>query len=84
MPIAPQAAAGKRTEPVVSEPNANKVVPAATLAPAPVEEPPVKRFISQGLRAGGKGKSKYSPPLPVPNSHVESLPIRMAPAAFNC
>ena len=31
----------------------------STLAPAPVEEPPVKLFVSQGLRAGGKGKSKY-------------------------
>ena len=83
-PTVPVAEAGRRTEPVVSEPSANMAVPAATDVPAPVEEPPVKRSVSQGFRAGGKGRSKYSPPLPVPNSQVASLPIRTAPADLSC
>lgn len=42
MPASPHAAAGSRTEPPVSDPSANSAVPAATAAPAPEDEPPVK------------------------------------------
>ena len=56
-PCSPQAAAGRRIEPPVSEPSENIASPAGTEAPAPVEEPPVKRSRSQGLRATGKGRS---------------------------
>jgi hypothetical protein len=38
----PQPAAGALIEPPVSAPSANMAVPAATAAPEPVEEPPVK------------------------------------------
>jgi hypothetical protein len=37
----PQAAAGRRTEPPVSEPSAPNTRRAATAAPEPLEEPPV-------------------------------------------
>jgi len=47
----------------------------------PREEPPVKRAWSQGLRAGGLGRSKCSAPVPVPYSQVASLPISGAPVA---
>jgi hypothetical protein len=80
-PTAPVAPAGSRTEPVVSEPRANIDVPAITDAPQPELEPPVKRAVSQGLRAGGWGRSKYSPPLPVPYSQVFSRPRQMAPCS---
>ena len=39
-PVTPQAAAGRRTEPPVSEPSAPKARRAATAAPEPLEEPP--------------------------------------------
>ena len=34
---------------------------AATAAPVPLEEPPVKCSLDHGLRGGGKGKSKLGP-----------------------
>ena len=40
-PVMPQAAAGRRTEPPVSEPSAPNTSRAATAAPEPLEEPPV-------------------------------------------
>src|SRR3954447_21178984 len=80
MPTTPVAAAGSLTDPVVSDPSANFTRPAATATPAPVLDPPEKWAVSQGFRAGGKGRSKYSPPLPVPYSQVDSLPRQIAPA----
>ena len=56
-PATPQKAAGPRIEPEVSEPMASGTRPAATAAAEPLDEPPVKRVVSQGLRAGGKGRS---------------------------
>ena len=41
MPNRPQNEDGMRIEPPPSVPSANGVMPAATLAPAPAEEPPV-------------------------------------------
>jgi hypothetical protein len=54
-------------------------MPAATAAPVPDEDPPVKYSVFQGLRAGGQGKSKDGPPQA--NSWVASLPSITAPAS---
>jgi hypothetical protein len=51
-PVIPQNAAGLRTEPLVSEPIAPSVNPAATAAAAPLDEPPVKCSAFQGLLRG--------------------------------
>src|SRR5256886_11496165 len=56
-PTTPQSDAGPRIDPPVSEPSATGTRPAATAAPEPVEEPPVKCARFQGLRAGGHGRS---------------------------
>ena len=45
----------------------------------PLDDPPVKRLVSHGLRAGGQGRSKLGPPRA--NSWVASLPMTIAPAA---
>jgi len=47
----PQAAAGNRSDPPVSEPSPAGMAPQATAAAVPAEEPPVMRLGSQGLRA---------------------------------
>src|SRR5204863_441533 len=78
MPARPQKAAGPRIEPPVSLPVPPSTRPAATEAPVPLDEPPVKRVVSQGLRAGGQGRSKLRPPSA--NSWVASLPMTFAPA----
>src|SRR5919112_266534 len=78
-PVMPQNDAGPRIEPPVSEPSAAGTSPAASAAPDPLEEPPVKCSRFQGLRAGGHGRSKHGPP--VANSCVESLPMKTPPAA---
>src|ERR1700737_2782208 len=49
-PTTPQCDAGPRIEPPVSEPSATGTSPAATAAPDPVEEPPVKWTGFHGLR----------------------------------
>jgi hypothetical protein len=51
MPTTPQAAAGSRIEPPVSEPSAPNVMRAATEAPEPLDEPPVTLVSSQGFLA---------------------------------
>ncbi len=81
MPTIPQDEAGLRTLPPVSVPIAMGSIPAATAAPDPDEEPPGWWLGFQGFRAGGHGKSNAGPPSA--NSWVESLPIRIAPAAFS-
>ena len=50
MPTTPQAEAGRRIEPPVSEPSAPLTMRGATEAPEPLDEPPVTREASQGLR----------------------------------
>ena len=77
----PHSAAGKRIDPPVSVPSAAGVSPAATAAPDPLEEPPVKCPMFQGLRAGGQGKSKDGPPCA--NSCVASLPSSTPPASWS-
>src|SRR5215510_6534060 len=60
---------------------AMRTSPAATAAPDPDDDPPVKWSRFQGLRAGGNGRSKLGPPIA--NSCVASLPSRTAPPLFN-
>src|SRR4029077_6516012 len=79
MPARPQKAAGPRIDPPVSRPVPPSTSPAATAAPVPLEEPPVKRLKSHGLRAGGQGRSNEGPPRA--NSWVASLPTTIAPAS---
>ena len=55
--------------------------PAATAAPEPDDDPPVKWSRFHGLRAGGNGRSKLGPPSA--NSCVASLPSSTAPPALN-
>src|SRR5277367_4009967 len=74
----PQELAGLRTEPPVSVPSASGNIPAQTPAPEPDDEPPGWWAGFQGLRAGGKGRSKLGPPRA--NSCVASLPRMTAPA----
>jgi hypothetical protein len=63
MPATPHSAAGIRIEPPVSVPSAAGARPAATAAPEPELDPPVKYAVFQGLRAGGHGRSSAGPPL---------------------
>ena len=49
MPAMPQSAAGPRIEPPVSEPVPPRIIPAATAAPVPEEEPAVKRVGVPGI-----------------------------------
>src|SRR5689334_509623 len=72
-PTTPQAAAGIRMEPPVSEPSAAAHSPAATAAPEPPLDPDGTRSSAQGLRTGGVT-------LPHANSWVRVLPISTAPA----
>ncbi len=48
----PQKEEGTRMEPLVSEPSASGTSPPATAAPEPLEDPPLIRFTSCGLRQG--------------------------------
>src|ERR671924_403144 len=56
-PATPHKEAGPRIDPPVSDPSAIGTSPAATAAPEPLEEPPVKWARFQGFRAGGQGRS---------------------------
>ena len=78
-PTTPQSDAGPRIDPPVSEPSASGTRPAATAAPDPDEEPPVKCARFQGFRAGGQGRSNEGPACAI--SCVASLPSSTAPAA---
>src|SRR5215470_17774260 len=75
----PHSPAGPRIEPPVSEPRLAGTNPAATAAPDPDDEPPVKCAVFHGLRAGGHGKSNDGPPSA--NSCVDVLPISTVPAS---
>ena len=79
MPAMPHSAAGPRIEPPVSEPVPPRIMPDATAAPVPDDEPAVKCSGFHGLRAGGHGRSNDGPPMA--NSCVESLPISTVPAS---
>src|SRR4051812_9316148 len=79
MPAMPHSAAGPRIDPPVSDPVPPRIIPAATAAPVPDDEPAVKCSGFQGLRAGGQGRSKDGPPMA--NSCVDSLPISTVPAS---
>src|ERR1700758_4446150 len=75
----PQAAAGPRIEPPVSEPNVAGASPAATAAAEPDDDPAGEYAVFQGLRAGGNRMSQDGPPCA--NSHVSCLPSNMPPAS---
>src|SRR3984957_18478749 len=79
MPAMPHSAAGPRIEPPVSEPVPPRIMPDATAAPVPDDEPPVKCSGFQGLHGGGQGTSNDGPPIA--NSCVASLPIITVPAS---
>src|SRR5580692_6370119 len=81
MPAMPHSAAGPRIEPPVSEPVPPRIMPDATAAPVPLDDPAVKCSGFHGLRAGGAGRSNDGPPSA--NSCVVSLPIRTVPASAN-
>src|SRR6478672_5443012 len=61
-PVMPQNEAGPRIDPPVSEPRAAGMKPAASAAPEPLEEPPVKCSRFHGFLAGGHGRSNDGPP----------------------
>src|SRR6266542_4820093 len=77
-PITPHSAAGCRTEPPVSEPNATGTIPAATAAAEPPDEPPGTREMSQGFRTGPNAEFSFEEPMAISSQLV--LPITMAPA----
>src|SRR5580658_10823420 len=79
MPASPHNAAGPRIEPPVSDPVPPRIMPDATAAPVPDDDPEVKCAGFHGLRAGGHGRSKLGPPMA--NSCVASLPSMTVPAA---
>src|SRR3972149_2284040 len=78
-PARPQNDAGPRIEPPVSDPSDAGTRPAASAAPEPLDDPPVKCSRCHGLRAGGHGTSNDGPPCA--NSCVASLPSSTAPAS---
>src|SRR6185312_14403026 len=80
MPNRPHSEDGMRMEPPPSVPRANGVSPAATLAPAPDEEPPVVLLRFQGLRVSPVSGLLLDPLQP--NSVVVVLPTIEAPCAF--
>src|ERR1019366_8656115 len=80
-PTSPKSGAGPRIDPRVSDPREAGISPAASAAPEPLDEPPVKCSRRHGLRAGGHGRSNDGPPCA--NSCVCSLPSSTAPASYS-
>src|SRR6187455_622607 len=78
-PESPQNDEGPRIEPPVSDPSDAGTMPAASAAPEPLDEPPVKCSRCHGLRDGGHGRSNDGPPCA--NSCVCSLPSNTMPAS---
>src|SRR4051812_49040499 len=76
----PHNAAGCRTDPPVSLPNAIGVMPAATETAEPALDPPLVRFGSHGLRVGPK--AEFSEELPMANSSMFVMPTGIAPASI--
>lgn len=79
MPTTPFAAAGRRTEPPVSEPRLPNARRAATAAPEPLDEPQVMWSVFQGLRQWPL--ITLCPVGPSANSAMLSAPSVTAPAA---
>ena len=79
-PKVPQNAAGRRTEPPVSEPIAKPQRPAATATAGPLLEPPGIRCtrVSQGFQ--GVPQGVLMPTAPSANSTVLTLPRSTQPA----
>ena len=77
----PHHAAGPRIEPPVSLPIAPMHNPAATATADPDDDPEGSSVTSQGLRAGGQGRSNDDPPMA--NSQVANLLVMTAPASRN-
>ena len=80
MPKRPQNDDGIRIDPPPSVPSANGISPAATLAAAPAEEPPVVLARSHGFRVSPVSGLLLDPLQP--NSVVVVLPMIAAPCAF--
>ena len=76
----PQKLAGWRIDPPVSLPSATQVMPEATAAAEPPEEPPGTRSKSHGLWVGPKADDSVE--LPKANSSMLSLPKGMQPASI--
>ena len=75
----PQAAAGRRMDPPVSDPTAPRARPAATATAEPLEEPPVQCPARHGFWACPWWA--LSPKGPIASSVMLSLPSVTAPAA---
>src|SRR4029079_3857497 len=78
-PTTPQKAAGCRTDPPVSEPSAIGVIPAATAAAEPPDDPPATQRTSRGLRVGPN--ALFSVDEPIANSSMLVLATTSAPLA---
>ena len=79
MPTTPHRAAGWRMDPPVSDPKESAVMPAATAAADPPEEPPGTRSRSQGLFV--RWKAEDSVDEPNANSSMFTLPSGRQPAS---
>ena len=81
MPVRLQKAAGRRTEPPVSEPRAAAAIPAATAAAEPLLLPPGVRARLQGFRVGPR--KLFAPVGPRANSCMFVFPMTTAPASMS-
>src|SRR5258705_13615422 len=77
-PTRPQQEAGIRIDPPRSLPSANEIIPAATAAALPPDDPPAERSGFQGFRVAPK--RAFSVTGRKPSSGVLVLPTMMAPA----
>ena len=80
MPKSPQHEAGIRSEPPPSEPCASGIVPAATAAAAPPDEPPGVCSGLHGLRQAPFSADSVT--AVVPNSGVFDFPSTTKPASL--
>lgn len=80
-PTRPLHDAGMRIDPPPSSACAIGAIPAATAAPAPLDDPPGARSGSHGLRE--MPRASFSVKGRAPNSEVVVLPSRMNPASTN-
>ena len=76
----PQKAAGRRTEPPVSEPMAKPHRPAAMATPEPLLEPPGVRCTAASQGFQGVPRGRLMPVVPRANSTVLVLPKMTQPA----
>src|SRR5919198_1852249 len=80
-PTTPQSAAGCRTEPPVSVPNAHTHSPAATAAADPPDDPPGTVSSPHGFLVGKN--AEFSVEEPMANSSQLVLPTSTDPSAFS-